>query len=99
MPTAYIEEFDAAYRVNGDVIPTVPGTLMAKQKVAIAGTSAQSSALAAGTRIVHLCADTDCLFLVGANPTADANSRYLPAKVPRLISVAGGEKIAVISIS
>lgn len=97
MATLYIEEHtDLAFGPDGQTLQSVVGMPAVTQKVAVGGTSAQSAALAASTRFVVLTADVGAQWAIGANPTADGDSAFLPAGVPRGFRAAGGEKIAVI---
>lgn len=71
------------------------GSILAEQIVTISGTSAQCSALNAGTSLVELCSDTDCYLAFGTNPTAVALYHYLPAKTVRYYALNSGMLIAV----
>jgi hypothetical protein len=84
----------AGYLVQGT--PAYPAT--AEQTVAIGAGSVQSNALNASTTIVEIVADTVCSIAVGANPTATATNRRIPANVPVQIGVPAnsGLKIACI---
>lgn len=96
MATLYIEEYaNIAHDFNGNAIP-VPDTLLAAQKVTVAASSAQSSALNIDTKYVILTTDTVCQWEEGSSPTADTNSQFLPANAPRAFKVTGGNKLAVI---
>lgn len=67
----------------------------ASQAVAITGTSAQSVAIGAGVESVRLVSTTDCFVIVGANPTAVADtSMFLPAYTVEYIKLQPGQKIA-----
>ncbi len=72
-----------------------PGT---SQKKAFTATTGQSSAVAAGTSLVRLCATQNCHIAIGANPTAvaDGTGLYLPSGVVEYVGITGGHKIAVI---
>ena len=85
----------AGYLVQGT--PAYPS--LAEQTVAIAAGSAQSAVLNASTTIVELTSDAVCSVAVGANPTATATNRRLPANTPVQIGVPAnsGFKIAVIT--
>lgn len=85
----------AGYLVQGT--PAYPS--LAEQTVAIAAGSAQSAALNASTTIVELVSDVVCSIAVGANPTATATNRRIPANVPVQIGVPAnsGFKIACIT--
>jgi hypothetical protein len=58
--------------------------------------SAQSSATAATTTVVRLCATQDCRYLIGSNPTALSSSVLLPAGVVEYVEITGGHKVAAI---
>jgi len=87
MATLFIEQFG---QLNGP--------LTAKQTVAVGATSAQSAALAGASESVVcvVTSDVPCQFEIGANPTAGAASRYLPADLPRAVQAVAGQKVAVI---
>lgn len=75
----------------------VPGV---SQSLAIGASSAQSTAVASATAVVQLIATVACFVKSGSSPTAVANtSTYLPANVPIMLGVNGGDKIAVIQAS
>ena len=97
MATIYIEEYENFPGPAPGLATTDRGAPLAVQKITIAGTSAQSSALNSNTSVVLLTADTICQIAGGSNPTADASSKILPANVPRAYVVTGGHKIAVIA--
>lgn len=80
--------------LNGQFVEAVG--LGAAQKVAFDGTSAQSSAVGANTRVVRLCATQDCFIAIAANPTATTSSTYLPGGAVEYVRVQPGDKIAVI---
>ena len=78
----------------------VLGEELTVQRVAIAGTSAQSAALNASTAWVVLTAQVPSQVAFGTNPTADSAGKYLPADVPRAFQVEKGQswKVAVITV-
>lgn len=62
--------------------------------------SAKSSAVAATTTVVRLCATTDCYVLFGADPTAAAStSILLPAGVVEYVEITPTYKIAAIKVT
>jgi hypothetical protein len=68
------------------------------QKVAISGTSAQSTSLLC--KSVVLCSDIDCFIRQGENPTAldDGTDQFLPAyNMVRYYNFHPGNKIAAIA--
>lgn len=92
---------------QADGIPSYPMFQVVKpgvsQKVTVTGTSAQSSALGAGTSIVRLFATVNMFILVGTNPTAlaDGTNMFLPAGIETYVAIAEGStpKIAAIQNS
>lgn len=79
----------------GAAIPVIyPG---ASQTVAFTATSAQSAAVGAQTTIIRVLAlGADCRVVIGANPTADAGSTPVMARVPEFFAIRPNEKVAVI---
>lgn len=71
------------------------------QRVTLSLASAQSSLFQAGTKIVRLCADVDCWYLFGTNPTAVAGTAgtYLPAKSPEYRRIPAGASLMVAAIA
>lgn len=62
----------------------------------LSGSSAQSSALNAATRLIRLVSSEACYVEIGSNPTATSSSMYLPANSPEYFVVEGGEIIAAL---
>lgn len=96
MATLYIEEYSQIMDDAHGRDAQVPAELIAKQKVTIGASSAQSAALSAGVTYVVVTADVPCQVEEASNPTASGTSRYLPADVPRAFQVTAGNKLAVI---
>lgn len=94
MATLYIEEYAGLPKGSRNENLPVVGELIAKQKISLSSSSSQSSALDKRTSFVMLTADVAAQWEEGANPTADADSRYLPADTPRPFQVTGSNKIA-----
>lgn len=94
MATLYIEEYAGLPQGSRNEYVPAPGALIAKQKISISATSAQSAAIDKRTAYVMLTADVAAQWEIGTNPTADADSRYLPADTPRPFAVTGGQLIA-----
>lgn len=69
------------------------------QSIAVSGTSTQSEALSATTRMVRIVADENCRISSGTNPTATASSMPIQAGVTEYFGIPPGSnlKIAVIS--
>lgn len=98
MAKLYITEFRS---LGTDAFgnPVASGILppLATQTVAIGGTSTQSAAFNAATKVIRIHTDVICSFEVGTNPTATANSARMAAGQTEYISVIPADKIAVIS--
>ena len=78
--------------VPGGTFPAMkPGTV---QNIAFAAASVQSAAI--GSPLVRVAATADCHIAIGTNPTASANSMFLPAKAPEYLVCNPTDKIAVI---
>lgn len=99
MATLYITEFASTAIAQGQQIAAALIPVLVNQTVAIAGASAQSAALNAGTTLVRLNTDTACSILVGANPTATTSVMRMSAGATEYFVVQPNSalKIAVIS--
>lgn len=97
--TLYIEEFANQPTPQATVIwqaAKTPG--LAKQTVAIGGSSAQSAAFTSSTTLIRIESDATCSVEIGTpNPTATATSMRVAAGVPEYFVVNPGDKIAVIT--
>lgn len=92
----YIEEYQGLLTQAGmGSVPVATG-LLNTQKVAVSASSSQSAALSSKAKFALVTSDVAAQFEMGDNPTADGDSRYLPADAGRFIAVKGGQKIAVI---
>jgi len=96
MATLYIEEYaDLQEDVTGTTMQSLGGPV-AKQKVSIGAASAQSVAFNSRTEFLLITSDVDCQFEIDDDPTADGDSRFLPAALLRSASTENKTKIAVI---
>jgi hypothetical protein len=66
------------------------------QQVAVAGSTAQSSAFGSETQFVRLHSDVPCRVEFGVNPVAAATSKRLAANATEYFGVVPGQKVAVI---
>jgi len=97
MATLYIEEHDNIMKDrNGNLVQST-ATPTAVQKLTVGASSAASSTFNSSTRFLLLVSDTACQYELAASPTADGDSRFLPANVFRPVQCVPGEKIAVIA--
>lgn len=96
MATLYIEEYQSVLAQAGQGTVPVATGLLATHKVTVAASSNQSQVLNTNTKFVLLTSDVASQFELGDDPTADGESRYLPADGARFIAAKGGQKIAVI---
>jgi hypothetical protein len=85
----------AGYPVLALQCPVEPA--IADQAVDITGTSTQSAAFNASTRLVRLCADASCSIKFGVSPTATLTSKFLAAGAAEYFIVTPGQKVAVIA--
>lgn len=98
MATLYISEYANLGWSNSSTQPQVVfEPPLAEQTIAISGSSTQSSAFNANTRVIRVHPDVICSVLVGTNPTALATSKRMPADNIEYFSVTPGAKIAVIT--
>lgn len=94
--TVYIEEFQRNSNVTYQAALAVPG--VAKQTVAITGSSVQSAAFNAATMIIRVHADAICSIEIGgASPTATTTSMRFIAGQTEYFLVNPGDKLAVIT--
>lgn len=70
---------------------------VSQENATIDGSSRQSNAFAATTRIVTIQADAGCHVLFGANPTATTAAFKIAAGETHDFAVNGGDKVAWIS--
>jgi hypothetical protein len=87
-------EVSLAGRIPVDAFHAPP---VAEQKVAIGGTSTQSVAFNASTRVVRLHADAICSVAFGASPTATAANLRMAAGQTEYFGVVPGSMLAVIT--
>lgn len=79
------------------VLPAGHEPGLAVQKVAIGAGSVQSAAFNARTRFIAVNVDATCSYVVGSNPTADANKMRIPQNGTIYLGVTPGDKIAFIT--
>lgn len=100
MAYLYITELKSLRKDRNGLVPQICALPpIAEQRVAIGGTSAQSAALNAETRMVRVIADAICSVAVGPNPTATTSTMRLAADSVEYFFVNPTDKIAVISNS
>lgn len=93
MANIYITEF-AGVMQGGAPVATWPP--LAKQVVAIGGTSVQSSAFQNATQIVRLVAEISCWIDIGSSPNASGSNVPLIPAVPEYFQVNPAHKLAVL---
>jgi len=99
--TLYVSEF-VGMGTGANASPqAVMQPPLAEQTVSIGGSSTQSSAFNAKTRIVRLHADSICSVSFGTNPTATATTARMAANQTEYFSVpeGGSYMVAVITNS
>jgi len=93
--TVYVTEFKPG-PVVGVYYQAVNTPAVAKQAIAVTGTSAQSSAFAADTGIVRIHPDVAILVEIGGtNPSATSTSMRMEAGQTEYFVVKPGQKLAV----
>lgn len=94
-----VGEYMINNRANlGQGVPSGVEPALAYQQLSISGSSVQSAAFNAGTRIVRLHADAPCRVAFGTNPTASVGaSLRLNAGATEYFNVQPGHKVAVIT--
>jgi hypothetical protein len=97
MATVYIAEFTNPSVYNGNLQGVAYMPPVAEQTVAIGGSSVQSSAFNAKTRLVRVHTDAICSVAFGSNPTATAAKARLAAGQTEYFEVSPGDKVAVIT--
>lgn len=98
MATLYISEYGAhGFFPAGQHLQIASEPPIAEQTLAMTGTSAQSSAFNAQTRVIRVHTDAICSVLVGSNPTATTAKKRLPADHTEYFAVQPGDKIAGIT--
>lgn len=96
MAVLYISEYPSFSSVSQTQIGQEPST---DQTVAITAGSVQSTAFKGNTQMVRLSTDAICSVSFGANPTASATTKRLPAGATEYFQVPVGQafKVAVIT--
>jgi hypothetical protein len=96
--SCWVTEYQYNKNVTYQTALAVPA--VAKQTVAITGTSTQSNAFNSATYIIRVVCDATASIEIGTtNPTATTTSALFYAGVPEYFTVNSGDKLAVISNS
>ena len=102
MAKFHISEYNAISRTNAGDNPAIGDSIAqivkepALAEQAITFTTVEvSSAFSASTRVIRVSWDTACHILIGANPTATANSKFMPVAGIEYFEVNGGDKLSV----
>jgi len=96
MAKLYISEYNKLGSGYDNIVVAEPASVE-QTPVAIGGTTTQSQAFAANTRIIRVHTDVICSVAVGVNPAATTNSKRMIAGQTEYFAVTPGHKIAVIS--
>jgi len=95
MATLYITEYE---RVDNSNPPVAMAPSITQQTVSLSGTSAQSAAFNARTKMVRIHTDAICSVLFGTNPTALTTSPRMAADQTEYFALgAAGLKVAGIT--
>jgi hypothetical protein len=103
MAFLYITEYAELALTGGGRLGQIPQEPpLAEQTVAVTGTSAQSAALNAGTRLVRLHADSIIAVSIGANPTATVagtnSTKRMAANQTEYVGVPAGSGLKIAAI-
>jgi hypothetical protein len=101
MAVLYISEYSSQARDGqGYLMPAGQEPSQVEQQVAIGAGSTQSTAFAAGTKLIRVHCDVACHVSIGTNPTAATTTKRLAANQTEFFGVQAhprtGDKIAVI---
>lgn len=98
MATVYITEFsESGFGQVARGLPIASLPAITTQTRTVSGTSAQSSAFNAKTKVIRVHTDAICSILVGADPTATTSNMRLPADHTEYFAVQPGDKLAAIT--
>lgn len=98
MPTLYVTEYPGIETLLNGTAQVVVGPPIAEQVVTIGGSSAQSAAFSAVTRIIRVQPDSICSVRIGGvSPVATTSSQRHIAGSTEYFGVTPGDKVAVIT--
>jgi len=97
MAKIYVAECYLPTLYNGHALAVSKLPAITEQVVAIGGTSTQSNAFNALTRLIRVHTDAICSIAISSNPTATANTSRMAAGQTEYFEVNAGDKIAVIT--
>lgn len=99
MATLYVTEYaEDGHGPSGSTrfaVAEAPG--LAGQTITISGSSTQSAAFNANTRLIRVHTDAICSLAMGTNPTATTAMKRMAADQTEYWGVVPGDKIAVIA--
>ena len=95
MATLYIAEFSAGALTATGATPAPSCPPITQQVVSISGSSTQSSAFNAATRLIRVHTDTACFVNIGSDPTSSISTMKMVAGQTEYFGVGAGMKIAV----
>ncbi len=102
MAIFHIEEHNGLLSTNAGDSPAIGGNIAQAVKqpglttqVVDYGAATSSNAFSAATNLIRISTLVDCYYVVGAGPTATANSSLLPAGGVEYFGVNAGDKISV----
>jgi hypothetical protein len=98
MAYIYINEYNATGAIGTLPITAPPGRALARQQVAISGTSTPSAAFNAFTNMIMVSTDSICSITIGPpTPVAVMTYERMAANETRFYVVVPGDELAVIS--
>lgn len=93
--SCYISEFTQAGDAGVQVAKQP--ALLDQTPVTVGGTSAQSAAFSANTKLVRIECDVVASMVFGANPAATTSSARISANLPEYFQVQAGHRVAFIT--
>lgn len=100
MAKLYISEYSAmakAWATPDSIAAPQEPCITDQTPVVIGAGSLQSAAFNGATRVIRVHTDAICSIAIGANPTATADNKRMPANATEYFGVAPGQKLAVIT--
>lgn len=94
MAKAHISEYGGIIMTSNGVAPVVREPSLTTQAVTYT-TATQSAAFGGNTKLIRIVCDADAYIAFGANPTADADSAFLPSGIVEYFGVAPGDKVSI----
>jgi len=100
MAKLYVAEYSGMAKAWAEPVPIAAPqepSITDQTPVVIGAGSLQSAAFNGATRVIRVHTDAICSIAIGADPTATADNKRMPAGATEYFGVTPGHKIAVIT--